>query len=875
MTAEPLDPATWRRVTAYLDEVLDLDGGARERWLVELDGREPEIARAVRELLADQEVLNAEGFLSSSAAPTAGLVAAANVSLAGQTVGAYTIERMIGRGGMGEVWLAARSDGRFDGKVALKFLESSIAQPRLADRFTQEGRLLGRLAHPNVARLLDAGAMADQRQFLVLEYIDGERIDRHCDLRGLSVRERVRLFIDAVSAVAYAHSQLVIHRDLKPSNVLVTQDGVVKLLDFGIAKLLGEQQVAGDGLTQIDEVVMTPEYAAPEQILGELPSTGTDVYQLGMLLYVLLAGDHPLPKASSRTERIKIALEGRIPRASQFAAGARAKALRGDLDAVLEMALRPDPKERYATAAALREDLVRYLNNEPVRARDGSTLYRARKFVALHKWAVAGVSAAFVVSILFGFSMTRLAQQAQRERDRANEEAAVARRVTNVTAGLFELANPLSSGTKDISARQLLDAGVRRLQLQLNQQREDVRAALLESAGNAYRGIGAYADATKLIEQSVELRRAEAKSEPGLYAKALLDLALVKREDGDLNRASELAREAVATLAGTGRDPDVLNQAKIEWANIQRRRSEFDAAEDLVRQVLATSGTSAEAQANRAYALLLSGRLAVAQGHVDEGLEQLQQVYREQLRTDGPSGELTIEAASALADAWVVKGDPAAAEPLLRSLVEQTRQLYGDEHAQVGIALNNLGNALSDLPPKYPEAITVYLQAADVLRRTLGPTAIEVGNTYNNLGVLYIAMERWADAESVYRQAVQIRRSNLGGASPETASSGNGWAVALSHLGRDAEAEQLLRNGVQTLADALGPQHWRVGNVRRQLASVLAKRGNLAGAQQEIDLALEILGKQLGANHPRTVTARALAEQISAQRTAAVGRPRA
>jgi tetratricopeptide (TPR) repeat protein len=514
----------------------------------------------------------------------------------------------------------------------------------------------------------------------------------------------------------------------------------------------------------------------------------------------------------------------------------------------------------------LREDLLRYLHNEPVRARDGSALYRTLKFVALHKWAVAGLSTAFVVAILFGVTMSRLAQQAQQERDRANNEAAVARRVVNFTAGLFELANPLISGTKDISARQLLDAGVRRLQLQLNQQRQDVRAALLESAGNAYRGIGDYADATKLTEQAVTLRRGEMQTEPGLYAKALLDLALVKREDGDLNRASELASAAIEILEQTGREPDLLNQAKVELANLLRRRSEFDAAAELVRQVLAAPGTSAEAQVTRGYALLLSGRVALAQGHVDGALDQLQQAYREQLNANGPASELTLEAQSAVADAWVIKGNPAAAEQLLRSLVEQTRQLYGDEHAQLGVALNNLGNALSDIPQKYDEAAAVYLQAAEIQRRALGPAAVEIGTTYNNLGALYISMQRWQEAESFYRQAVQNRRANLGPDNPDTVSTSNSWALAMSRLGREQEAEQLLRAGVDDLIKGLGPQHWRVGNARRQLATVLRQRGSLADAQREIEAACEILIEQLGPEHPRTVTAKTLAAQISTER---------
>jgi serine/threonine-protein kinase len=231
---------------------------------------------------------------------------------------------------MGEVWLASRSDGRFEAQCAIKLLDGAVSQEKLAERFRREGRLLARLAHPNIARLLDAGATADGRQFLVLEYVDGDRIDRYCDSQDLDVEARIRLFMDAVLAVAHAHSNLVVHRDLKPSNVLVTRGGAVKLLDFGIAKLIGAQRPEGDDSTRtlVDEIVLTPEYAAPEQLLGELPSTATDVYQLGMLLYVLLIGRHPLTTVGTRADRIRAALSGRVPRASDLATGALRKKLR-------------------------------------------------------------------------------------------------------------------------------------------------------------------------------------------------------------------------------------------------------------------------------------------------------------------------------------------------------------------------------------------------------------------------------------------------------------------------------------------------------------------------------------------------------------------
>jgi eukaryotic-like serine/threonine-protein kinase len=302
----------------------------------------------------------------------------------GGRIGNYTIERLLGRGGMSEVWLARRSDGRCDAQCAIKLLDARVPQERLTERFRREGQVLARLAHPNIARLLEAGSTADDQRFLVLEYVDGDRIDRYCGSRGLDVEARIRLFLDAVLAVAHAHSKLVVHRDLKPSNVLVSSGGTVKLLDFGIAKLISVQQPQGDTSmhTQADEILLTPEYAAPEQLLGEPPSTATDVYQLGMLLCTLLVGRHPLQTHRTRADRIKAALAGRIPRASDLATGALRKKLRGDLDAILAMALQTDPAHRYQTAAALHDELQRYLKCRPVVARRGGSFYHARKFLA-------------------------------------------------------------------------------------------------------------------------------------------------------------------------------------------------------------------------------------------------------------------------------------------------------------------------------------------------------------------------------------------------------------------------------------------------------------------------------------------------------------
>ncbi len=279
----------WVDIEPYLDQALELPASERDDYVTELAAQRPGIAAALKELLAERDELESKGFLND---PVMNL---SDGSLLGQQVGAYTIDSLIGRGGMGEVWLALRSDGRFEGKFALKFLDSFAASAVALDQaFRREGRLLARLSHLHIARLIDAGVTSGGRPYLVLEYIDGERIDRYCESHSLGIEARVRLLLDVLSALAHAHSNLVVHRDIKPSNVLVTKDGVAKLVDFGIGKLLSPdiqgEDSSGLPATRLEDSALTPEYAAPEQFLGEPASTATDVYQLGVLMFVLLAG---------------------------------------------------------------------------------------------------------------------------------------------------------------------------------------------------------------------------------------------------------------------------------------------------------------------------------------------------------------------------------------------------------------------------------------------------------------------------------------------------------------------------------------------------------------------------------------------------------
>lgn len=418
-----IDKERWQRVSPLLDELLDLAAPERAARLEQLRAQDPALAAELLPLLEQQQALEEQGsdFL---AAPPPLLDEVLFASLApGQQIGAYTLERELGRGGMGTVWLARRTDGRFEGQVAIKLLSNGLFGGRSGEaaRFAREGQILARLSHPHIARLLDAGLTGEpaRQPYLVLEYVDGQPITQYCEARQLDVQARVTLFLDVLAAVAHAHNRLILHRDLKPSNILVDQGGAVKLLDFGIAKLLGdatqaEQGAAATELTRQAGRAFTPQYAAPEQVQGGDVTTATDVYALGVLLYVLLSGAHPTAGKATQTgqasaleqmrELVEVEprrLSDQAARSEQAAVSACARLLRGDLDTIVAKALKKAPAERYANAEALAQDLRHWLAHEPISARPDSRLYVLGRFLRRHRLAVGAGSAA-VIAIAAG-----------------------------------------------------------------------------------------------------------------------------------------------------------------------------------------------------------------------------------------------------------------------------------------------------------------------------------------------------------------------------------------------------------------------------------------------------------------------------------------
>jgi serine/threonine-protein kinase len=762
-----LDHDRWQRLSPLLDRALDVDIGERSAWLEQLRGEDEALAAELEAFLEEQHTLEREGFLAHS--PFSAF--AQQSSLIGQTIGAYTLEAPLGQGGMGTVWLARRSDGRFEGKVAIKLLNAALVGRAGEERFQREGSILARLAHPNIARLIDAGVSTTGQPYLVLEYVEGERIDNYCDVNRLGVAARLRLFLDVLAAVANAHANLVIHRDIKPSNVLVGERGTVKLLDFGIAKLLEDEAALGDAtqLTRDAGRALTPEFAAPEQLLGNPVTTATDVYALGVLLYSLLAGQHPAQgHTGSAAELIKAIVDTDSPRLSDAVtakktlpkktlrenAAKRAAtpeklkhALRGDLDNIVGKALKKDPQERYVSITAFADDIRRYMQHEPVSARSDSFGYRAAKFVRRNRVAVA-LSALAVVALIGGLAGT--ITQAQR----ATRQAAIA------------------EAQRDQA----------RYQAQRAEASSEVMSLMLEELGPGGKPLTLDA----LIDRGVELLERRYGADPHLTGLMMVQMA---RRYMDLDRP-------------------------------QKER------ETLVRAMAIARGTNdAEVIASAQCALV---HTALHDGKPDEAAQVLDEGRRALARMAAPSVQAQVDCLRAVSELRTWEGlwnD--ALHPLeeAKALLERT----GDTRTlQYTSTLNDLGY-INFRSGRWREALENNQTLLDLFERNgRGRTVGYATLIVNRASVLY----NLGEIKASEAQAKVARERVEGFPDLDISSYAYHEGRALVRLGKSAEAIGLLRNAVAG-AEAHSDAHW-ASRAHFELAQALMHERDFAAAEDEI-----------------------------------------
>ncbi|HEY6376320.1 MAG TPA: protein kinase [Edaphobacter sp.] len=555
-----LTPDQWHTLSPHLDKALGMTDEERSIWLSSLRTQNPALVDQLEMLFYEHRALIEEGFLEKRPfkLPSAS-------TLAVQTLGVYRLVSQIGQGGMSSVWLAERNDGRFERQVAVKFLNIALMGKSGEERFKREGSILGHMAHPHIAELIDAGISQAGQPYLVLEYVKGDHIDRQCDQQKLNVEARIRIFLDVLAAVAQAHANLIVHRDLKPSNVLVTTDGQVKLLDFGIAKLLEGEGHAGAAtlLTREGGGALTPKYAAPEQLKGEAVTTATDVYALGVLLYELLTGHHPAgTDPHTPADLVKAIVDTEPTRPSDTVAPTRAngeitmtnaanrattpdklrRLLRGDLDTIVAKALKKEPTERYPSVTALTDDLRRYLKNEPIGARPDTLTYQAAKFLRRNRTAMALATLTLVATAAGVVGTLSQSHMARVERDVAFGELSRAEAINDLNEFLLSDAAP--SG-KPFTVNELLSRAEHIVERQ-PAKHDPKHIEMLISLGRQYDVLDEQAKSRQLLSEAYDLSRR--LTDHPIRARASCALASAIALAGEHSRAEKLAQEGLKEL---------------------------------------------------------------------------------------------------------------------------------------------------------------------------------------------------------------------------------------------------------------------------------------------------------------------------------------
>ena len=828
-SAQPPDPARRRRIDAVFVRALEVPSAERAAFLQRACPQD--LRREVVDLLAlcedDSPLL--PGSTSADHLLDATVGDDDEPLPIGARVGAYRILRALGSGGMGAVYEAERTDGAFDQRVAIKVLRWEAASPAIRRRFLRERQILAGLKHPNIAPILDGGVTADGRPWFAMDLVDGERIDRFCDHRRLTIEARLRLFAAVAATVQAAHRSLVVHRDLKPTNILVTRAGEVRLLDFGIAKLLHhgpepqdpEPQDPETQLTRTLERVLTPEYASPEQVRGEPVTTASDVYQLGLLLHELLTGTRAHRLEHGTPAAIERAICEREP--SQPSAALRAcaelqqicarrsttprrlrRTLRGDLDRVVLKALAKEPGRRYGSAEALVLDVERYLAGQPVEARAGNRWYRARKFVRRHRLAVAIASSVAVLLVAATFALSLQNLRIQRERDRARLEAEKSRQVRDFLARLFEEADPYQTGSEPLTAHQLLVAGADRLESSPGVPPE-VAAEMMAVVGSILQNRGDYERSERLLRESLRLREERSLEDPSAVAESLRLLAALCNDTDRREESIALIDRALALYQSGARAHELPAEARVGWARaldqlgvIHLRQGDYELAELRFR----------------------------------EALERRIALY----------GVQSLEVAAQLNNLAITvarRGRPAESEALHRRALELRRRLAPADSPALSESLNNLAVLLRH-EERYAEAEPLLREALAARRRAFGDHP-RTANALHNLANTVLALEQLDEAEELHREALALRRRILGDRHSNVGMSLRDLGRTLSQRGETVEADSLLVRAEAMLAETLGPAHEATSWARFFLSRLWCESGRAGEGLPLLERTLPLL----------------------------------
>jgi len=829
-----MSPERRRRIEEVFEAILDEPRSEWEEALKVACGEDADLQAEVRRLLVAHE--RAEGLLERD--PGFGSLGTGRSARppADERIGRYRLVQEIGRGGMGTVYLAERADGHFRQRVALKVISS--ADEDLQARVVAERQILASLQHPNIARLLDGGVTEDGRPYLVMEYVSGLPIDVYCDRMRLSLRERLKVFLTVLGAVEHAHRNLVVHRDLKPSNILVSPAGEVKLLDFGIAKLLNPNLGGGDApVTRVEDRALTPEYASPEQVRGEVITTAADVYSLGIILYEILSGYRPYSITDASLPALVKAICEKDPAppsarvqgqgaqdpddpardlehrkavaAARYTTSSRhPRTLKGDLDAIVMKALRKEPGRRYTSLELLGQDIQHFLDGLPVSARRGSTLYKVRKLVRRHHTgALAAVVA--TLSLLGGAGVAGWqAGVAGRERDRAQTALRESEEVTEFLLGLFDTSDPLETPGDTVNVLDLVRRGRRRAD-SLHAEPE-VRARLLQVLSQANHNLGQYGEAQALATEAVDLlERAYGDSYHGL-AEALARMGMALSASGEYDSARVVLTRAL--------------RSEEKWHG-----SDVPEMADILENLARVS--------------IYLGDLAGA----EEEAERAVFIKERYLGRDDPS---TLNTLGALASIYRFQGRYDLSESAFREVLDRRRALPDPDPTRLAGDMLQLGNLLEMTGKGLDEAEDNYRSAVQILHDGDGMSSPNFVWGLTSLASLLEAKGELDEAEQLLSQALAVRRRTYGENHPLVTESLGEYAGFLARNGRAEEGVKLFREAVEIDLRTVGPNHSRHAGTLAGLAVALTETGSLEEADSLMARAIQIRSDTQGARTP-------------------------
>jgi serine/threonine protein kinase len=848
--------ARWQQIKSVFEQVADMAGAEQLAQLDKCCGDDSDLRLSVQSLL-ESDGSKRDPLLHAVGAAAESLLEDHRDRLLGTRVGPYRIVSILGHGGMSVVYRGERDDSQYTQVVAIKVMQHATVHPRLRSRLHSERHILAKLDHSSIARLIDSGDLEDGTPYLVMEYVDGESIDSYCDSRTLFIRERLELFISVCAAVHYAHRNLVVHRDIKASNIFVTDEGNPKLLDFGIAKLLAPENLSHTlPVTRLQERILTPENAAPEQVLGRAITTATDVYALGVLLYQLLTGRSPYRLLSYSQLQLERAICMDDPaRPSQVVVsklkgesdadrsrisdrrGLSPQRLRarlsGDLDSIVGMAMRKEPDRRYASVEAFADDVRKHLLGQPVRARQGDWRYNFAKLLRRNLLAAVVAGVAFLgLALVAGVTLWENHRILQ-ARDATALERDRAQQVSAFMVDVFSQADPFTAQGRVPTAADLLDQGAEKIKGNLNLQPE-VRAQLLESIGLAYRRQGTSERAIPLFEQAVAIRRDERPVDIRRLAAALANLSQAQSDAGRLAGAEANIKEAVALSLADGAPPSV------ETADILYQYGNFS-----------LNAKSDPVGAKK----LFSEALAI---------------FR-RLPGDQRLGIATT--LSALSGAALWSGNFANAEQLLRDSMNLLGATVGRNHPDYAAAMASLGYVLLQLG-KYSEAEQMLNEALQIERGDFGAGNQRVASIEANLGTLYERENDPVRAMKITKDALRIISERLTPDHPEIGYFMDAVAKLYLDSGDLDNAEITARKVLAIYEKSLPPRHLYVAATRQLLGEVLLRRGQLIDAERELSAALEIDVSSAGSSDWRAARAEAsLGWLLIAKNDAAEGEP--